>query len=491
MTDEKSYNPPFEEIRIAVMGNVDAGKSSLLGVLKSGTLDNGRGSARQNIFKHPHEIETGRTSSVSHHYLKTDGWRSKDSISNEPNKILTFVDLAGHEKYLKTTLYGVNGSSVSYIMLMISAVDGVIGTTKEHLEIALALRIPMFIVITKMDQASDKPEILKDNLHYLEELIIRKKKRRLYPVKDITEVDKIPSAILTEKSKIIPIFKISNTTGLGIDLIRCFLANLPEVVNYRQLRDPSKNKTLMTIQDAYNVPGIGLVLYGVVTKGTVVISETPKDTILFGPINGEFKHVIVRSIHDNYKKPITQLTAGCSGCIAIKSTGKDIITRNQIQKQKGMVITTEVILVQFFKALIQVIHHPTTIKLGYEPTIHCGTIFQNARIKSITKLDKHTRIPLKIEESDPNFEDSKLLRAGDLAEVTFQFLHHLEFIEPGSTIFFREGETKGLGKITEIMPDKLEPFVNNNKAANRKNRIKHRIRKKRTRGVTKQVASES
>jgi GTPase len=45
-------------------GNVDAGKSSFLGVLTRGTLDDGRGSARVALFRHKHEIETGRTSSV-------------------------------------------------------------------------------------------------------------------------------------------------------------------------------------------------------------------------------------------------------------------------------------------------------------------------------------------------------------------------------------------------------------------------------------------
>eukprot|EP00163_Fabomonas_tropica_P023158 TRINITY_DN40450_c0_g1_i1.p1 TRINITY_DN40450_c0_g1~~TRINITY_DN40450_c0_g1_i1.p1 ORF type:complete len:137 (+),score=39.77 TRINITY_DN40450_c0_g1_i1:706-1116(+) len=53
----------FAEIRCAVMGNVDSGKSTLLGVLTQGGLDNGRGKARANVFRHPHEIESGRTSS--------------------------------------------------------------------------------------------------------------------------------------------------------------------------------------------------------------------------------------------------------------------------------------------------------------------------------------------------------------------------------------------------------------------------------------------
>lgn len=64
------YNVIF---RVAVVGNVDAGKSTLLGVLTHGELDNGRGTARQRLFRHKHEMETGRTSSVGNDILGFDG----------------------------------------------------------------------------------------------------------------------------------------------------------------------------------------------------------------------------------------------------------------------------------------------------------------------------------------------------------------------------------------------------------------------------------
>lgn len=54
---------------MAVVGNVDAGKSTLLGVLTHGELDNGRGHARQRLFRHKHEMESGRTSSVGNDIL--------------------------------------------------------------------------------------------------------------------------------------------------------------------------------------------------------------------------------------------------------------------------------------------------------------------------------------------------------------------------------------------------------------------------------------
>lgn len=67
----------FIDIRLAVLGNVDAGKSTLLGVLTHDELDNGRGRARLNLFRHLHEIQTGRTSSISHEIL---GFNSKGEV---------------------------------------------------------------------------------------------------------------------------------------------------------------------------------------------------------------------------------------------------------------------------------------------------------------------------------------------------------------------------------------------------------------------------
>lgn len=60
------------EVRVAVMGSADSGKSTLVGVLTQGELDNGRGRARLNTFRHLHEVQSGRTSSISHEILGFD-----------------------------------------------------------------------------------------------------------------------------------------------------------------------------------------------------------------------------------------------------------------------------------------------------------------------------------------------------------------------------------------------------------------------------------
>ena len=61
---------------------MDAGKSTLLGVLTHGDLDNGRGMARQRLFRHKHEMESGRTSSVGNDIL---GFDSVGDVVNKPD----------------------------------------------------------------------------------------------------------------------------------------------------------------------------------------------------------------------------------------------------------------------------------------------------------------------------------------------------------------------------------------------------------------------
>lgn len=142
------------------MGNVDAGKSTLLGVLTHGELDNGRGTARQRLFRHKHEMETGRTSSVGNDILgfdsdgrvvnKTDGHGGLDwvHICRASTKVITFIDLAGHEKYLKTTIFGMTGHAPDFSMLMIGSNAGIIGMTKgKYIQKSIATFYVAFVFL--------------------------------------------------------------------------------------------------------------------------------------------------------------------------------------------------------------------------------------------------------------------------------------------------------------------------------------------------------
>lgn len=224
------------ETRIAVVGNVDAGKSSMLGVLVKGDLDDGRGRARVNLFRHKHEIETGRTSSVGMEIMgfdthgqvitsDTPGRKlSWEEIGKRSAKVITFTDLAGHERYLRTTVFGLLSSSPNYCLLMVAANNGLIGMSKEHLGISLALNVPVMVVITKIDICP--PHILEQTITQITK-ILKSPGARKIPIFINNREECINTATQFVSQRITPIFQVSNVTGQNLDLVRTFLNILP------------------------------------------------------------------------------------------------------------------------------------------------------------------------------------------------------------------------------------------------------------------------
>ena len=82
---------------------------------------------------------------------------------------MTFLDLCGHEKYLKTTMFGLVGLMPDYAMLVVGANMGISRMTKEHLGITLALGVPIFFVITKIDIAP--AEVYDDTINLLSKIL--------------------------------------------------------------------------------------------------------------------------------------------------------------------------------------------------------------------------------------------------------------------------------------------------------------------------------
>lgn len=100
------------ETRIAVVGNVDAGKSTMLGVLVKGGLDDGRGKMRVNLFRHKHEIESGRTSSVG---MEIMGFDTKGDVvsSTVPGRKLSWEEIGRRSVRVLNDAIGVLGMLTS------------------------------------------------------------------------------------------------------------------------------------------------------------------------------------------------------------------------------------------------------------------------------------------------------------------------------------------------------------------------------------------
>ena len=77
-----------------------------------------------------------------------------EEISERSSKVISFIDLAGHERYMRTTVFGLTGCAPDYVMLMVGGNAGLIGMSKEHLGIAISLGVPVMVIITKIDMVS-------------------------------------------------------------------------------------------------------------------------------------------------------------------------------------------------------------------------------------------------------------------------------------------------------------------------------------------------
>lgn len=319
------------ETRIAVVGNVDAGKSTMLGVLVKGGLDDGRGKARVNLFRHKHEIESGRTSSVGMEIMgydtmgkivasDTPGRKlSWEEIGKRSAKVISFTDLAGHERYLRTTVFGLLSSSPNYCLLMVAANNGLIGMSKEHLGIALALNVPVMVVITKIDICP--PQILEQTIQQITR-ILKSPGARKIPVFIKNREESINTATQFVSQRICPIFQVSNVTGESLDLVREFLNILPHHGHY-----DAEAPFEFHVNDTFSVPFVGTVVSGIVKSGVIHAG----DTILIGPDSlGQFTTTTIRSI-ERKRISVPAASAGQSASFALKR-----VRRKDVRK--GMVV---------------------------------------------------------------------------------------------------------------------------------------------------------
>jgi GTPase len=423
----------YIDLKIGVIGNVDSGKSTLVGVLTKGCLDNGRGFARNHIFNFKHEIDTGRTSSIGHQILGFDD--NGDAIYNKKtwanivecsSKIITFYDLAGHEKYLRTTIYGLSSSLPDYCILVVNGNQGISLMTREHMNICIVLKIPFIIVVTKIDIAPEN--VLKENMMKLNKMIRNRLQKIPYRIK--TECD-IFNAIKNIKSDcIIPIFQISNVTNHNLDLMRKFLNFLPIRNDFSQYIHLSSE---LWIDSIFNVIGYGTVVCGLLKQGKIKIL----DTMYLGPMNnGEYLQTKIKTIYVK-QRDIKEAIAGYYVCCAIKNIPKKII-------KKGMVLIgeqTKKISIKNFWAKINVIQFQhTTIKIGYQPFLHIGNIRQVASIIDIIKIDGN---------------NDKFIRTGDKAYVNLEFIHKPEYIKNDMNLVFRDGRMKAFGVICDSPLNKI------------------------------------
>ena len=211
---------------------------------------------------------------------------------------------------------------------------GVSKMTKEHLGISLALDIPFFIIVTKIDMAP--AEVLKNTIQTL--------CRILNGIKKTSEIMKADSdlgkfASIFKTGTVCPIFSISSVTDEGIPQLKKFLSMLESRVGsnpmFRTIKDPAE----FLIDEVFTVTGVGVVVNGTMLSGEVSLNQI----LLLGPDNlGDFAPVVVKSIH--YKREFVEnASVGESVCFGIRyqSTKKDPLKKSSLRRGLTLVDTAD------------------------------------------------------------------------------------------------------------------------------------------------------
>jgi len=432
----------YIDVRISVCGAVGSGKSTLIGVLCFGELDDGAGSVRVECFNHPHELASGQTSSISHEIMGFNAkgecinYSSFDDLSwgdiiEHSYRIISFFDLAGHERYSKTTVSGMTGQMPDYCFLVVSACSGVTPTTKEHYRLAVGLHIPVIVIITHVDKVtSAKLKLVQIDI------------QNALSIKNRLEIkggsDLMALIRKMNNNEICPFFLISNVSGKNLDLLRKFLNAVPPRNEWEFLKHKSPE---VLIDTTYHVPDVGTVVAGTVLSGKI---ETGCEMLL-GPDNdGNFNPVTITSLHSK-RVPVHQVSAGQHAAFSLK------IPRSMTRKGQVLLEMTPTppLATCTFEALC-VISNPLHLKVGSELVVQCRTVRQTAKVLWIGERTLRNTM-----SSGGLLSHS----SNDSSVARFKFLFRPEYLLVGMRVIFR-GCCKGLGTITKIHVSEDETEAN-------------------------------
>jgi len=288
---------------IGTIGHVDHGKTSLTAAITKILAENVAGNAAvdfANIDKAPEERERGITISTAHVEYETNG------------RHYAHVDCPGHADYVKNMITG--AAQMDGAILVVSAADGPMPQTKEHILLAKQVGVPTMVVfLNKVDQLDD-PELLE-----LVELEIREELSK----RDF-DGDNIP---------IIPGSALAALEGRDDNIGKDAILKLMEAVDawIPQPERPLDKPFLMPIEDVFSISGRGTVVTGRVETGIVKVGEEVeivgiKDT----------KKTVVTGV-EMFRKLLDQGQAGDNIGALIRGVGREEVERGQVLAKPGSI----------------------------------------------------------------------------------------------------------------------------------------------------------
>jgi len=289
-------------VNVGTIGHVDHGKTTLTAAITYTQAKKHGGDAISfdNIDKAPEERERGITIATAHVEYETD------------NRHYAHVDCPGHADYVKNMITG--AAQMDGAILVVSAADGPMPQTREHILLARQVNVPFIVVfLNKVDMVDDE-ELLE-----LVELEVRELLSQYdFPGDDIPIVRGSALKALAAEGE-----------GDDVECIRELMdaidSYIPEPV--REIDKPF----LMPVEDVFSITGRGTVATGRIERGIVKQGE---EVELVGM--GADRKTVVTGV-EMFRKILDEGRAGDNAGLLLRGIGKDEIERGQVLAEPGSI----------------------------------------------------------------------------------------------------------------------------------------------------------
>ena len=381
-------------VNIGTIGHVDHGKTTLTAAITKVQADQGMAefTAFENIDKAPEERERGITIATAHVEYET------------ANRHYAHVDCPGHADYVKNMITG--AAQMDGAILVVSAADGPMPQTREHILLARQVGVPAIVVFMNKCDMVDDEELLDLVELELRELLSQYE----FPGDDI------------------PIVRGSALKGLEgddqwVEKINELMATVDDYVPQPE-RDIDKD-FLMPIEDIFSIQGRGTVVTGRIERGVVKVGE---EIEIIGI--RETTKTVVTGV-EMFRKLLDRGEAGDNVGVLLRGTKKDEVERGQVLAKPGSITPHTKFKGEVYVLTKEEGGRHTPFFNGYRPQFYFRT----------TDVTGSSQLP----------EGTEMVMPGDNVALSVELIAPIA-MEKGVRFAIREGgRTVGAGTVAEIV----------------------------------------
>ena len=393
---KQKYERTKPHVNVGTIGHVDHGKTTLTSAITT-VLSKQPGNKTKaykfdEIDNAPEEKERGVTINISHIEYETD------------KRHYAHIDAPGHADYIKNMITG--AAQMDGAILVISAADGPMPQTREHVILARQVNVPALVVFLNKCDTVDDPEIIDLVEADVRELL----KKYEYPG------DKVP---VIRGSALKALEGDAEAEKKILELMKAVDEFIPEPV-----RDTAK-PFLMPIEDIFAIKGRGTVVTGRVERGKLTINEEVEIVGL-----RETKKSVVTGL-EMFRKTLDETIAGDNVGVLLRGIEKDDVERGQVLAKPGSVTPHKEFEAEVYILSKEEGGRHTPFFTGYKPQFYVRT----------ADVTGDVTLP----------EGIEMVMPGDSAKMKVKLIQTVA-MEEGLRFAIREGgSTVGAGVITKII----------------------------------------